>query len=53
MFFAEPIATGINAPGNHAVYIVAFADATTLLPKEISLNRQPRYFAYGISFRAV
>jgi alcohol dehydrogenase len=47
MFCQEQIATGINAPGSHAEYMVAFADATTLLPKEISYEQAAPVFCAG------
>ncbi len=47
MFCAEQIATGINAPGSHAEYMIAFADATTLLPKEISYEQAAPVFCAG------
>jgi dehydrogenase len=47
MFCAEQIATGINASGSHAEYMVAFADATTLLPNEISYEQAAPVFCAG------
>ncbi len=47
MFCAEQIATGINAPGSHAEYMIAFADATTLLPNEISYEQAAPVFCAG------
>lgn len=47
MFCAEQIATGINAPGSHAEYMIAFDDATTLLPNEISYEQAAPVFCAG------
>jgi alcohol dehydrogenase len=47
MFCAEQISTGINAPGSHAEYMVAYADATTLLPNEISYEQAAPVFCAG------
>lgn len=41
-------ATGINTPGSHA-YMVAYADATTLLPNEISYEQAAPVFCAGYS----
>jgi alcohol dehydrogenase len=40
-------ATGINAPGSHTEYMVAFAEATTLLPNEISYEQTAPVFCAG------
>ncbi|MER5174859.1 MAG: alcohol dehydrogenase catalytic domain-containing protein [Candidatus Nitrosocosmicus sp.] len=47
MFCTEQIATGINAPGSHAEYMIAFADATTLIPNEISYEQAAPIFCAG------
>jgi len=47
MFCPEQIATGINAPGSHAEYMIAFASATTLLPNEISYEQAAPVFCAG------
>lgn len=47
MFCAEQIATGINAPGSHAEYMIAFADATTLISNEISYEQAAPIFCAG------
>ena len=39
MFCVQQIATGINTPGSHAEYMVAYADATILLPNGISYEQ--------------
>jgi alcohol dehydrogenase len=39
MFCAQQIATGVNTPGSHAEYMVAYADTTTLLPSGISYEQ--------------
>jgi len=39
MFCAQQIGTGVNIPGSHAEYMVAYADATTLLPNGISYEQ--------------
>jgi len=43
----QQIGTGINAPGSHAEYMVAYADATTLLPNEISYEQAAPVFCAG------
>jgi alcohol dehydrogenase len=40
-------ATGINAPGSHTEYMVAFAEVTTLLPNEISYEQTAPVFCAG------
>ncbi|MGA9150507.1 MAG: alcohol dehydrogenase catalytic domain-containing protein [Candidatus Nitrosopolaris sp.] len=47
MFCAQQIATGINTPGSHAEYMVACADATTLLPNGISYEQAAPVFCAG------
>ena len=47
MFCEQQIATGINAPGSHAEYMVAYADATTLIPNEISYEQAAPVFCAG------
>jgi alcohol dehydrogenase len=47
MFCAQQIATGINTPGSHAEYMVAYADATTLLPNGISYEQAAPVFCAG------
>lgn len=39
MFCAQQIGTGVNIPGSHAEYMVAYADTTTLLPNGISYEQ--------------
>jgi alcohol dehydrogenase len=47
MFCAQQIATGINTPGSHAEYMVAYADTTTLLPNGISYEQAAPVFCAG------
>ncbi|MGA9149692.1 MAG: alcohol dehydrogenase catalytic domain-containing protein [Candidatus Nitrosopolaris sp.] len=49
MFCDQPVATatGINAPGSHAEYMVAYADATTLLPDDLSYEQAAPVFCAG------
>ncbi len=47
MFCADQVTTGLNAPGSHAEYMVAYADATTLLPQEISYEQAAPVFCAG------
>jgi alcohol dehydrogenase len=47
IFCMQQIGTGINAPGSHAEYMVAYADATILLPNEISYEQAAPVFCAG------
>ena len=47
MFCAQQTATGINTPGSHAEYMVAYADTTTLLPNGISYEQAAPVFCAG------
>ena len=47
MFCAQQIGTGVNTPGSHAEYMVAYADATTLLPNGISYEQAAPVFCAG------
>ena len=47
MFCAQQIGTGVNTPGSHAEYMVAYADATTLLPNAISYEQAAPVFCAG------
>jgi alcohol dehydrogenase len=47
MFCAQQIATGVNTPGSHAEYMVAYADTTTLLPSGISYEQAAPVFCAG------
>ena len=47
MFCKRPVATGVNAPGSHAEYMVTYADATTLLPNDISYEQAAPVFCAG------
>ena len=47
MFCLQQIGTGINTPGSHAEYMVAYADATTLIPNGISYEQAAPVFCAG------
>jgi D-arabinose 1-dehydrogenase-like Zn-dependent alcohol dehydrogenase len=47
MFCAQSVATGINLPGGHAEYMVAFAAATVLLPEGLSYEQAAPLFCAG------
>jgi alcohol dehydrogenase len=47
MFCAQQIGTGVNTPGSHAEYMIAYADATTLLPNGISYEQAAPVFCAG------
>jgi alcohol dehydrogenase len=47
MFCNQPVATGIIAPGSHAEYMVAYADATTLLPNDLEYEQAAPVFCAG------
>jgi len=47
MFCVDQVSTGINAPCSHAEYMVAYANATTLLPSEISYEQAAPVFCAG------
>jgi alcohol dehydrogenase len=53
MFCAQQIGTGINSQGSHEEYMVAYADATMLLPDAWRMNKQLLYFAQVTLFGAV
>src|SRR5919199_603368 len=46
-FCSDHIATGINIPGGHAQYIVAYADATQLIPNGLSYEQAAPIFCAG------
>ena len=46
-FCPSKIATGINISGSHAEYMVAYADATQLLPNELSYDQAAPIFCAG------
>ncbi len=46
-FCSNHIATGINIPGGHAEYMVAYADATELIPDELSYDQAAPIFCAG------
>jgi alcohol dehydrogenase len=46
-FCSNHIATGINIPGGHAQYIVAYADATQLIPNGLSYEQAAPIFCAG------
>ena len=50
MFCKRPVATGVNTPGSHAEYMVAYSDATTLLPNDISYEQAAPVFCAGYMF---
>jgi D-arabinose 1-dehydrogenase-like Zn-dependent alcohol dehydrogenase len=47
MFCPESVGTGINLPGSHAEYMVAFAAATVLLPEGLSYEQAAPLFCAG------
>ncbi|HVS83685.1 MAG TPA: alcohol dehydrogenase catalytic domain-containing protein [Pyrinomonadaceae bacterium] len=47
VFCAEGIATGVQLPGGHAEYMVAYADATMLLPEGLSYEQAAPLFCAG------
>jgi alcohol dehydrogenase len=47
MFCANVISTGMEAPGGHAEYMVAYADATMLLPDSVSYEQAAPIFCAG------
>jgi alcohol dehydrogenase len=47
MFCAQAIGTGVQIPGSHAEYMVAFADATALLPDNLSYEQAAPIFCAG------
>jgi alcohol dehydrogenase len=47
MCCTEQIATGINALGSHAEYMIAFASETTILPNKISYVQAAPVFCAG------
>ncbi len=47
MFCNQAVATGVNAPGSHAEYMVAYADATILLPNDLSYEQAAPVFCAG------
>jgi dehydrogenase len=46
-FCPNLVATGINIPGSHAEYMVAYADATQLLPDGLSYDQAAPIFCAG------
>lgn len=46
-FCPNHIATGINIPGGHAEYMVAYADATQLIPNGVSYDQAAPIFCAG------
>lgn len=50
LFFCQnKIITGINIPGSHAEYMVAYADATQLLPDGLSYEQAAPIFCAGFT----
>jgi alcohol dehydrogenase len=47
MFCASAVATAVQIPGGHAEYMVAFADATMLLPDGLSFEQAAPIFCAG------
>src|SRR5262245_16683087 len=47
MFCPNPINTGLEAPGGHAEYMPAYADATMLLPDGLSYEQAAPIFCAG------
>jgi len=47
MFCAQQIGTGINIQGGHAQYMVAYADATALLPDGLAYEQAAPVFCAG------
>jgi len=48
-FCSNQIATGINIAGGHAEYMVAYADATQLIPDEVSYDQAAPIFCAGFT----
>ena len=48
-FCPNQIATGINIAGGHAEYMVAYADATQLIPDEVSYDQAAPIFCAGFT----
>jgi alcohol dehydrogenase len=46
-FCPNLVATGINIPGSHAEYMIAYADATQLLPDGLSYDQAAPIFCAG------
>jgi alcohol dehydrogenase len=49
MYCPYQVETGINIAGSHAEYMVAFADATQIIPKEISYEQAAPIFCAGFT----
>src|SRR5881396_940040 len=47
MFCAEQIGTGVGIAGGHAEYMIAYADATLLLPERLSYEQAAPIFCAG------
>jgi len=47
MFCAQMIGTGIGIQGSHAEYMVAYADATMLLPDDLRYEQAAPLFCAG------
>jgi alcohol dehydrogenase len=47
MFCAQAIGTGVQTSGSHAEYMIAFADATALLPDNLSYEQAAPIFCAG------
>lgn len=47
LFCADGIATGMHVPGSHAEFMLAYADATFLLPESVSFEQAAPIFCAG------
>lgn len=47
MFCANSVGTGVDMPGSHAEYMLAFANATVLLPEGLSFEQAAPLFCAG------
>ncbi len=47
MFCAQSVGTGVQMPGGHAEYMLAYADATALLPDRLSYEQAAPIFCAG------
>jgi alcohol dehydrogenase len=49
IFCPNQIGTGVNIPGSHAEYMVAYADSTQLLPDKLSYEQAAPIFCAGFT----
>jgi alcohol dehydrogenase len=47
MYCAEQLGTGVQTPGSHAEYMLAYADSTMLLPENVSYEEGAPIFCAG------